>query len=211
MEQEVGTGAIEDAVSPNLKESVSILHSGLYCRELSVFEVKSVPQTGGSSSYGPSQSPPQFKVYILHPGDSRAEKGSNPILYTQDEKPFDLNTYCTAKNQAHPPHDVPEELHRMYQLTLHKFVKRRLYTDNILLNIATLLESYVLRRHIAIEDLRLQFHSAQQRTRITTDGEIAAAAADAENIELLSGSVPVTGHTVGRLFLHSTLTGTWAY
>ncbi len=57
VEQEVGTGPMDDALGPKLTESVHILPSGLYYTEPSVFEVKSVPQTGGSSTDRPSQSP----------------------------------------------------------------------------------------------------------------------------------------------------------
>ena len=52
--------------------------------------------------------------------------------------------------------------------------KRRLYTDNILLNSGSLLEQWVLRTYINVENMRLQFLESDQKKRVASEEEIVA-------------------------------------
>ena len=119
----------------------------------------------------------QLRYKKLKPGSKRAERGAFPLLYPYGErdKPFDTSKFLTAR-ETREKHVLDEASarneHRYRQLTWAAHSKRRLYTDNLLLNSGPLLQKWVLRTQTNIEDMRLQVLESDQMKRMTTEAEV---------------------------------------
>ena len=124
----------------------------------------------------------------MKPASALAEKGYFSLLYPygNQEQPFDLRRYLEAKNDDAADDGGSQDAHKLCLLTWASHSKRRLYTDNFLLNSGPLLQQWALRTFTNIEDMRLQlppiarqleshiFQEDLQIKRMSTEEEIEA-------------------------------------
>ena len=126
-----------------------------------------------------------MRLKFLKSGSKLAEKGAFPLLYPygDEHEPYDMDIYVANKgNRGRNANEGSSSgggggrgasrgettnERNVKKMTWAENAKRRLYTDNMLLNCGPLLQMWVLRTMTNIEDVRLQFLEREQRSRIT--------------------------------------------
>jgi PIF1-like helicase/Helitron helicase-like domain at N-terminus len=219
-------GPVLDSGIPSEMEAVTIMPTGIGHVQAPLYGSYEVAvQNNANSGNNPG---PVYTYQKMYASSAIAEKGLYPILYPNDEQPWDLKTYELLRNSSGAGSHAPVTLVRDASgaqttistggpllrcpqgLTWMQHTKHRLYTDNLLLGFGPLLQMWLLRTCIAIEDRRLDYVAGQQKDRIASEEELQDALAHTENVLMGVGNA-VNPESLGRLYLPASVTGTWGY
>ena len=137
-----------------------------------------------------------MKYRYLKPDQEIAERGSFPLIFPMRDRhiPYDVATFIESREQRRSDRSEVDAK----SLTWAEFTKRRLYTDNILLNSGVVLQQWILRSAINIEDIRLRYIETEQMRMV-------------EERELQEGTHSGVDSLPGKLFLPSNHKNSPAY
>ena len=154
---------------PSYMQATVVEPAGLYTSEAPVAQI-----VAGSETHSGPNGQRVVKMKRLKPSSRQAECGAFPLLYPygDNHEPFDITEYIDNKKPGALDNETNPHIRELKKMTWAEFSKRRLYTDNMLLNSGTLLQQWMLRTVLGIEDMRLQFLERDQRNRLVAEQEL---------------------------------------